>query len=65
MKEHISLDRPFVIGVYNKSMDGVDLMDMMYCLYKYQLRSNRWYMYIFYHTLTKAIVNAWFLYRRG
>ena len=63
-KEHINVDRPSIIGVYNKSMGGVDLMDMMCSLYKYQLRSKRWYLYIFYHTLTIALVNACFLYRR-
>ena len=63
-KEHINVDRPSIIGVYNKSMGVVDLMDMMCSLYKYQLRSKRWYLYIFYHTLTIALVNAWFLYRR-
>ena len=45
-------------------MGGVDLLDMMCTLYKRQLKSKRWYLYIFYHTLTIAVVNAWFLYRR-
>ena len=38
-KEHISVDRPHPIGVYNKAMGRVDLMDMMCTLYKYPLRS--------------------------
>ncbi|XP_028396032.1 piggyBac transposable element-derived protein 2-like [Dendronephthya gigantea] len=63
-KEHVNVERPSLIGVYNKSMGGVDLMDMLCTLYKYQLRSKRWYLYIFYHTLTIALVNAWLLYRR-
>ena len=45
-------------------MGGVDLFDMMCTLYKRLLKSKRWYLYIFYHTLTIAVVNAWFLYRR-
>ena len=64
-KKHIAVDRPHVIGVYNKGMGGVDLMDMMCTLYKFKLRSKRWYMYIFYHTLTIALANAWFLYKRN
>ena len=60
-KKHITVERPSVIGVYNKSMGGVDLLDMMCSLYKYQLKSKRWYLYIFYHTLTIALVNAWFV----
>ena len=63
-KLHVRVERPSIIGIYNKSMGGVDLMDMLCSLYKYQLRSKRWYVYIFYHTLTIALVNAWFLYRR-
>ena len=63
-KKHITVKRPSVIGVYNESMGGVDLLDMMCSLYKYQLKSKRWYLYIFYHTLTIALVNAWFVYKR-
>ena len=63
-KEHATIQRPHLIGVYNTSMGGVDLMDMMCTLYKYQLQSKRWYLYIFYHTLTIALANAWFLYKR-
>ncbi|XP_047431811.1 uncharacterized protein LOC125000354 [Mugil cephalus] len=32
--------------------------------YKYALKSRRWYMYIFWHTITLAVVNAWLLYKR-
>ena len=63
-KVHVDISRPHLIGVYNMSMGVVDLMDMMCTLYKYLLRSKRWYLYIFYHTLTIALVNAWFLYQR-
>ena len=45
-------------------MGGVDLLDMMCSLYKYQLKSKMWYLYIFYHSLTIALVNAWFVYKR-
>ena len=45
-------------------MGGIDLLNMCTNLYKYQLKSHRWYMYIFYHSLTIALVNSWFLYRR-
>ncbi|KAG1714974.1 Dynactin subunit 6 [Nymphon striatum] len=45
-------------------MGGVDLMDMLSALYKYSIKSRRWYLYIWFHTLTVALVNAWLLYRR-
>ena len=40
-------------------------MDMMCALYKREVRSRKWYIYIFFHTLTIALVNSWFLYRRN
>ncbi|KAL1276465.1 hypothetical protein QQF64_036088 [Cirrhinus molitorella] len=45
-------------------MGGVDLLDMLSALYKFSFRSRRWYMYIWWHTLTVAVINAWNLYRR-
>ncbi|KAG7268888.1 hypothetical protein CRUP_032995 [Coryphaenoides rupestris] len=32
--------------------------------YKFPLKSRRWYMYIFWHTIALAVVNAWLLYKR-
>ncbi|XP_062297798.1 piggyBac transposable element-derived protein 3-like [Scomber scombrus] len=32
--------------------------------YKFPIKSRRWYMYIFWHTITLAVVNAWLLYKR-
>ena len=49
---------------YNKFMGGIDFLNMCSNMYKYQIRSRRWYMYIFFHTLTLALVSAWLLYRR-
>lgn len=63
-KEHVKIARPAAVKVYNKHMGGVDLLDMMSSLYKRLVKSRRWYMYVFYHTLTMAMVNAWFLYKR-
>ena len=38
---------------------------MICSLYKPTLRSRRWYVYLWLHSLTIAVVNAWFLYRRN
>ena len=43
---------------------GIDLLDMITSLYKYSLKSRRWYLYVFWHTVTVALVTAWLLYRR-
>ncbi len=64
IKKHVDVDRPAVVGTYNANMGGIDLFDMMCTLYKRQIKSRRWYLYLFYHTLTMVMANAWFLYRR-
>ena len=40
-------------------------LDMMCSLYKPTLRSRRWYIHLCFHSLTVAVVNAWFLYGRN
>ena len=45
-------------------MGGIDKLDMMCALYKGQIKSRRWYIYIWLHSVTVALVNSWLLYRR-
>ena len=45
-------------------MGGIDLMDSFLAQNRFHMKSRRWYMYLFWHTLMMAIVNAWLLYRR-
>lgn len=45
-------------------MGGVDLLDAFIAQYRFPLRSRRWYMYLFWHTVTVALINAWLVYRR-
>jgi hypothetical protein len=63
-KEYVEIDRPKVVEEYNKFMGGIDLLNMCTNMYKYHFRSRRWYIYILFHSLTIAMVNAWFLFRR-
>ena len=63
-KTHKMVPRPAIVETYNKFMGGVDLLDMLSALYKFSIRSRRWYMYIWWHTVTVALINAWILYRR-
>ena len=37
---------------------------MLCALYKPTIRNRRWYVYIWLHSVTIAVVNAWLLYRR-
>ena len=64
LKEKIEVVCPAIVNSYNSKMGGVDLLDMVCSLYKRQIKGKRWYLYIFYHTLTIALANSWFLYRR-
>lgn len=42
----------------------MDLHNMLTDMYMYHVKSRRWYLYFFYHTLMIATVNSWLLYRR-
>lgn len=55
---------PSVVQEYNHGMGGVDLLDCLTSLYKYPLKSRRWYMYIFYHSICMSVVTAWVWYKR-
>ncbi|KAK7171142.1 hypothetical protein R3I94_001150 [Phoxinus phoxinus] len=55
---------PETTSTYNKYMGGVDLLDSFTAKYKFPIKSRRWYMYIFWHTIILAVVNAWLLYKR-
>jgi hypothetical protein len=63
-KTFIEVERPYIVGAYNKYMGGVDLLDSFTAKYKFPIKSRRWYMYIFWHTIILAVVNAWLLYKR-
>ena len=60
----VEVPRPAIIREYNTFMGGVDLLDSLTALYKFGIKSKRWYMYIFYHTLMIAVVNSWLWYKR-
>uniref|UniRef100_A0A3Q1H8P7 PiggyBac transposable element-derived protein domain-containing protein n=1 Tax=Anabas testudineus TaxID=64144 RepID=A0A3Q1H8P7_ANATE len=49
-KSHIMVPRPAIVDTYNRFMGGVDLLGMLTALYKYNFRSRRWYLYIWWHT---------------
>ncbi|KAJ8300757.1 hypothetical protein KUTeg_022276 [Tegillarca granosa] len=54
----IAMERPTIIAEYNKFMGGVDLLDSLTSLYKRNVKSRRWYMYIFWHSIMIAVVNS-------
>lgn len=62
-KTRTSVPCPNIVGVYNKHMGGVDLLDAHIARYRVVMRSKKWYFKMFYHFLDVAIVNAWILYK--
>ncbi|KAK3763388.1 hypothetical protein RRG08_042178 [Elysia crispata] len=62
-KSMISVECPAVVIEYNKFMGGIDLHDSLTALYRYHIKSRRWYMYIFFYTLNMMVVNAWLRHR--
>lgn len=64
MKEKVNVPCPQVINYYNENMGGIDLLDSLTALYKAEVKTRRWYIYIFYHTVNMAIVTSCQLYRR-
>uniref|UniRef100_A0A3B4WCQ9 PiggyBac transposable element-derived protein 3-like n=1 Tax=Seriola lalandi dorsalis TaxID=1841481 RepID=A0A3B4WCQ9_SERLL len=63
-KAFLDVNRPHIVKEYNTFMGGVDLIDGCIARYKYNMRSRRWYIYLFWHSIMLALVNAWLTYRR-
>lgn len=63
-KRYVSIDRPNIVGEYNRHMGGVDLIDSIMGRYKIMLRSKRWQIRMFYHFLDLTMANSWLLYKR-
>lgn len=63
-KTFLEVRRPHIVKEYNTFMGGVDLLDACIARCKYHMRSRRWYLYLFWHTIMLGLVNAWLIYRR-
>lgn len=61
-KEYINIDQPNIINEYNASMGGVDMLDVHLARCKFPIRTRCWYMILFWHFLSVAVINAWLLY---
>ena len=63
-KEYVNVPIPAIVQEYNKFMGGVDLLDALTALYKFPMKSRRWYMYIFLHSICMTVVNSWLWHKR-
>ena len=61
-KEHIMIDRPHSIGVYNNYMGGVDKIDYLVSLYRIRAKTRKWPVRMFFHFLDLAVANSWLEY---
>lgn len=63
-KTFIDIPQPKIVAEYNTNMGGVDHIEMLLELYRIDIRSNKWYMRIFFWCLGVAVTNNWLLCRR-
>ena len=63
LKQKVNVKQPNIVYVFNQYMVDIDKLDMMCALCKRRLRTQKWYIYIWFHTIHITVVNAWFLYR--
>ena len=62
-KEHIMIDRPHSIAVYNNYMGGVDKIDYLISLHRIKAKTRKWPVCMFFHFLDLAVANSWLEYR--
>ncbi|XP_003727691.1 piggyBac transposable element-derived protein 4-like [Strongylocentrotus purpuratus] len=61
----IEIERPDIVGLYNKHMGGVDLADKKIACYKRQTKSLKWYHKVIWYMLDIAVLNACILYNKS
>ena len=61
--ERKNVDFPQIVKAYNKSMGGVDLVDMLIALYRISVKTKRLYIKVCWHLVNIAKVNGWILYK--
>lgn len=64
LKKFINVSQPDVIGLYNKSMGGVDLFDQLISYYRTFIKSKKWTLRVFSHFLDFAVTASWIEYRK-
>lgn len=62
--QFIDVERPDIVGLYNKSMGGVDVHDQLVSFYRIFIKSRKWTFRIVVHSFDMAAVNSWLEYRR-
>ena len=63
-KEFVTVPRPHMITLYNKSMGGTDQMDQQLANYRPFVQNRKWYWPFFSFSLGVALYDSWLLYRQ-
>ncbi|KAL5239190.1 hypothetical protein ACI65C_006600 [Semiaphis heraclei] len=63
-KQFVDVERPEVIGLYNKSMGGVDMHDQLVSFYRTFIKSRKWTLRLIAHAFDMATVNSWLEYKK-
>lgn len=58
------MERPNIVGLYNKFIGGVDALDALIAYYRIHIRLRKYYHRLFSHFVNMIIVNSWLLYCR-
>ena len=61
----MSVDQPFVVQLYNRSMGDTDRADQSIGLYRINMRQKKWWWPIFTWMMDAAVFTAWVLHRLG
>ena len=64
-KRHIEVQRPSIVGEYNRHMGGIDLLDFLMSRYKITMKSKKWYIKLFFSFCDMIMVMSWLLYKRN
>lgn len=64
-KRHIEVQRPSIVGEYNRHMGGIDLLDFLMSRYKISMKSKKWYIKLFYSFCDMIMVMSWLLYKKN
>ena len=57
-RKDLEILQPNIVKLYNSSMGGVDLFDMLQNLYLLYHKSKKWYMRMFFLILGTSVINA-------
>ena len=61
-KQHITIQQPCSVSMYNKSMGWVDRMDQNIAQYHCSIRGKKWYWPLIAHFIDMMVCQAWQLY---